>query len=127
MEVYNRALKDNPKDALVYLCRGFTKYVLGQLEDAINDYTLAIEFKLNKPAKVFNLRGRAYHKLEQFEKSREDYTQALILDPRSAHALLVRHELLLTDFDRYEEAIEDFIEDEELGVQQQEQQASRRN
>ena len=60
--------------------RGFAKYVLGQYEEAINDYDKAIELRPDY-APVYKNRGNAKAELGRYEEAITDFDKAIKLEP----------------------------------------------
>ncbi|HEY6161431.1 MAG TPA: tetratricopeptide repeat protein [Bacteroidia bacterium] len=69
--------------SLNYMKEGTTKFNLGQYNEAINDFDLAI--KLNPDsANLFNKRGQCYYALGKFDKALLDFGKALERDSSKA-------------------------------------------
>jgi tetratricopeptide (TPR) repeat protein len=68
-----------------YLQQGITNFEAGNYEQAIADYTKAIELNPEK-AEAYLDRGYAYEQLGDYEQSIADYDRAIALDPQNAPA-----------------------------------------
>lgn len=69
-----------------YLERGRIKALSGRLAEAIEDFTMSINFIPNNPD-AYNARGVAYEKFGDYAAARADYEQALRLNPNSGEAM----------------------------------------
>jgi tetratricopeptide (TPR) repeat protein len=87
-EDYEKAVSDltktieiNPeyRPAEVYKWRADSYNNLGKYPEAIADFTRAIELSPNDPV-LYNDRGNAHLRSEQFKKAKEDYMEAIDLD-----------------------------------------------
>lgn len=65
--------------------RGISHKALGQLDDAIGDYTRALEID-PRHAGSFNNRGSLFHDKGEFDKSLADLDKAITIDPKFAFA-----------------------------------------
>ncbi len=74
-----------PSLGALYHNRAYAKYTNGRHQDAIADYTKAIEFSPDSPA-AFNGRGAAFLKLRLYSDAIRDFDTAIALDPRHANA-----------------------------------------
>src|SRR5438105_6394118 len=75
----------SPKTKEQWLAEGVAHRKAGHYEDAISDYTQALQLD-PKYAFAYNNRGFAYYNLKQYDKALADYDQALQLDPKHAFA-----------------------------------------
>jgi len=136
---FSAALEMEPQDAEIYFLRGRAHYdyaaqlsldltgqppeavpflpdeVTGQLEQAVADYTSAIELDLQY-AKAYNNRGNARATLGELEGALEDYDQALDLDEKLdltyfnrgvIHYRLRNYEAAILDLEMYLELVPD--------------------
>jgi len=90
---FTKVLAANPAhyDSLVQ--RGLIYFRLDQPEDALRDFSIAIEVHPNYPVAYLH-RGRCYHKYYRLkDKSLEDYSEAIRLAPRDVAGYLWRGEL----------------------------------
>jgi tetratricopeptide (TPR) repeat protein len=94
--------------AHIYRKRGFAFRSLNQFEQAIIDYTRAIELDPTY-ARAYASRGSAYRRLKEYERAMQDYNRALELEPNYAWAycgrgetyrLLKEYALALADLNR---------------------------
>ncbi len=73
------------ESAEFYDAQGYEKYLRGDYDGAIADYTKAIELNPRNAKAYFN-RGNAKGKLEAFYAAIADYTKAIEINPRYADA-----------------------------------------
>jgi len=64
--------------------RGEIRYELGQLNEALGDYTQAIRLSKERDVGAFTSRGHAYFRLRRFRESLNDYNRAVQLTSSSA-------------------------------------------
>lgn len=74
---------------LPYYSRAFVKSNLGKTQEAIQDYTKAIEFEPSF-SEAFENRGAIYDELGYYDKALSDYTSAIKINPKSAIAFVNR-------------------------------------
>ena len=79
----NEAIEIEPNDARFYISRGTFKGT-ENYEDAIEDYTKAIEIECNNVF-AFRLRGDSKRKLGDYQGAIDDYTKAIEIYPDNAH------------------------------------------
>ncbi len=77
--------QDKPKDAKFYIDRGIAYGEKGQFDQAVDDFTKALEIG-PKDAGIYYHRGIAYVKKGQFDWAIFDFTKALEIGPKSADA-----------------------------------------
>ncbi len=105
-DYYDKALNRNPRYAEAYNNRGYSKFVLGNPQDAILDYNEAI--KLNpRFAEVYNNRGVAKRALGNPQDAILDYNEAIKFDPRYAEAYNNRGNARVA-LGKYQDAISDY-------------------
>lgn len=85
----DRAIQANPNDAHAHYNRGFANGIMRRHEQAIADYTKAIELG-QKNSAVYCYRGTAYARLDKYEPAIADLTRAIQIAPKSADALCER-------------------------------------
>jgi tetratricopeptide (TPR) repeat protein len=105
IQMWERAIQLDSKDAGAYDGRGNTYAGLGQHERAIQDYDRAIKLD-PKLALAYYSRGLAYAFLGQHQRAIEDYDQAIQLDPKLAMAYTNRGAAYY-QLGQYEQAIQD--------------------
>ena len=104
---YISAISLNTNSALAYFNKGcLEKDVEGKLQDAINDYTKAIEINPDY-FKAYNNRGFAYGTQGLINKAIADFTKAIELKPDYADALINRGGTYF-QLKIYDKAIDDF-------------------
>ena len=71
-----------------YFTRGISYYELGQYQQAIEDYTKAIELPDERIYKTlwYNSRGETYRYKRYFDSAIKDYEQSILLDPENPYA-----------------------------------------
>jgi len=77
--------QDEPKDAKFYINRGIAYEGKGQFDQAVDDFTKALEID-PKDAGVYYHRGIGYVNKGQFDWAIDDFTKALEIDPKRADA-----------------------------------------
>jgi len=77
---YTAALKETPRDGMIYANRSNALRDIGDFERALEDGNKAIEFAPRRSQSYF-VRGAAYDALNRLESARKDYMQALTLEP----------------------------------------------
>lgn len=77
---YTEALKNAPKDAMIYANRSNALRDIGDFERALEDGKKAVELDPHRGASFF-VRGAAYDALNRLDSARKDYMQALTLEP----------------------------------------------
>lgn len=82
----NAGMKLAPQNAKCYILRGYAYNKLGQYQNALNDYNVAIDpdtgWTYNSAPRAYLYRGDAYFQLGQFENANEDYAKAISLKGR---------------------------------------------
>ena len=71
-------MDDSKADDFLYLTRGDSNFALGNLQEALNDYTKGLA--LNETAKLYWSRGFVNYKLKHFIQSYKDFKKALDTD-----------------------------------------------
>ncbi|MBC8489745.1 MAG: tetratricopeptide repeat protein, partial [Bacteroidetes bacterium] len=74
-----------PNSHELYLIKGKANNKLGNTENAISDYTNAIQIKPDF-CKAYYLRGNQFKNLEEYKKAIDDYERAIQLDPDYSNA-----------------------------------------
>lgn len=83
VEVLNRVIEQNKKDANPLVFRGIAYIYLEDYQQAIKDCSEAIK-RDSKNAEAYFNRGYAYAKLNEYQKAIEDYKVAARLDLKEA-------------------------------------------
>ena len=94
------------REAAIYFFKGISFEKKGQYDQAIKDYTKAIEVN-PRFAGAYSNRGRAYDKEGQFDQAIKDFTKAIEVNPRFAGAYYNRG-LAYKHKDQYDQAIIDY-------------------
>jgi len=105
-------LKD-PKDAEAYFNRGLAYDDKGQYDQAISDYSKAIEINPGLAEAYIN-RGNAYSKKGQYDKAISDYSKAIEINPKYADAYINRG-LAHNSLGNYNSACDDWLKACKLG------------
>ncbi len=77
--------QDEPKDAKFYIDRGIAYGEKGQFDQAVDDFTKALEIGF-KGAGAYYYRGIAYVNKGQFDWAIADFNKALEINPKGAGA-----------------------------------------
>ncbi len=94
------------KDPAFYFNRGNNYFKRGQYDEAISDYTKALEID-PKFTEAYHNRGTAYGKKGRYDEAISDFTKALEINPRFAEAYRSRGSAY-DDKGQYDEAISDY-------------------
>lgn len=81
----NKALQYNPKSALLYSSRGLVHWQMGNLNEAIEDYSTSI--RLHPDGFTYMTRAHIYEKKGEIENAIMDYTNAFEKKPVLKFAL----------------------------------------
>ena len=104
---YTLYLDNHPTSHNAYNNRGLVRRYLGDLDDAIRDYTEAILIDADFPL-AHNNRGTAWHAKGELEKAVYDYNEAIRLDREFTLAYRNRGSVLRDKGD-FDPAIHDFV------------------
>ncbi len=111
IKAFEAALTISPDLAGTHYNLGLAWEGLGQLENALHNYTKAIELEPHDGEAYFR-RGGIYFATEQFEKTVEDVTQALELHQDAGAVVAIgpylARGLALHRLERYDEALADY-------------------
>ncbi|MDZ8050393.1 MAG: tetratricopeptide repeat protein [Aulosira sp. ZfuVER01] len=97
--------KPSSDPKLLYL-QGVEKYEAGKYQEAVNDFTQAIEIN-PRNALAYNRRGDAFYRLGDYQKSLSDSSKAIQLNPQDANAYYDRG-FSHYELGKYKEAIADY-------------------
>jgi len=100
-------------DAVAYNNRGNAYSDKGQYDQAISDYTKALEINPRYARPYYN-RGSAYARKGQYDQAISDYTKALEINPRYARAYYNRGSAYARK-GQYDKAWEDVHKAQDLG------------
>jgi len=103
---YNKAIENDPGNALAYFNRGVTYYDKDEYDRAILDYTKAIEIDLRFPEAYYN-RGIIYANKGEYDQAIQDYTKAIEINPKYTSAYINRGGIY-EDKGEYDHAIQDY-------------------
>ena len=82
IEEFDKAIDLDPNYAVAYNGRGYAYNKAGQYQNAINDYTMAVQLDSDyATAWLYNERGVSYYLLDQYQTAVNDYTMAIQLEP----------------------------------------------
>jgi tetratricopeptide (TPR) repeat protein len=79
----NRILKDNPtksQSGQIYMELGFRYSELGEISQAIENYTKSIDLAKLPNAFVYFWRGELYYREKEWDKAVKDFEQAITLE-----------------------------------------------
>jgi putative GTP pyrophosphokinase len=91
VSLYSQILELNPDDAirsLIYKHRGMAHFAQSQYQDAINDFTSALE--LDQSYKTAYYRGVVHSVLKQYDQAIDDFSLSLNINPFQAFCLFRR-------------------------------------
>ena len=111
LEACNKALEAAPNYADALNIRGLLYQKMGKIDEAIEDYTRAIEIHKNKLEKKLNIernvkynlkivyknRAYAYRKNKEFEKAVEDYKNALLLTKNEQERKSIQKDMAMAE------------------------------
>ncbi|HNW98060.1 MAG TPA: tetratricopeptide repeat protein [Bacteroidales bacterium] len=103
---YNAATENSESSIAFYNKGNIIKIYKGDLQDAINSYTKAIEIKPDY-AEAYNNRGNAYFQQKLYDKAMNDYVKAIELKPDYTEAYYDRGNIYLNQGE-YDKAIADY-------------------
>jgi tetratricopeptide (TPR) repeat protein len=107
LDLWNYELKEESRRSpIAYNSRGLAFADKGQIDKAIEDYTVAISLQPNDPDAYVN-RGIALSKKGQIDQAIENYKVAISLEPDSAKGYLNRG-VAFSNKGLYDQGIEDF-------------------
>ena len=106
IELYDEAIRVNPKNAIAYGNRALAHSYLTEYAEAIEDNNIAVSLD-PKYAGAFRNRGATYAALGQHQQALEDYNKAIALDPNDAIVYNNRGNSY-DDLKQYEHAIQDY-------------------
>lgn len=97
-----KAIELDPNMAQAYYNRGLAYHQLGQEEEAIKDYDLALAKKHEEPAEIFYNRGISRYKLGKYQEAIEDFSRYIEANPEDAAGYYQRGEAytILNDFEK---------------------------
>lgn len=83
IEAYSQAIRLKPKDGLSYFFRGWAYREVDQPDQAIADFTKAINHSEPVRVQAYYNRALAYQTKKKWQKAAEDLTQAIQLEPKT--------------------------------------------
>ncbi len=101
--LFDRAVKAQPMDAIVWSNRGSALQSLGHLEDAVASYETALALQPGFVAAHFN-RATTLRRLQRPEQALAGFNRVIALDARNTDAYLCRC-AVLQDLERHTEAL----------------------
>jgi tetratricopeptide (TPR) repeat protein len=103
--IFTGCILKRPDHAHAYRCRGNAYLSLGRYEEAVADYSRAIELD-PRHARDLSNRGKLYRDLGQLDKSLDDVSRAIELDPKYVRAWINRA-LIYLDLGQRDKAVAD--------------------
>ncbi|HAF96067.1 MAG: hypothetical protein A2021_01570 [Elusimicrobia bacterium GWF2_52_66] len=107
LEEQNKVIKKNSKDAQAFYERGTMYADLGQYDNAIGSFGIAISIDPTHLMAYFG-RGNVYYAKRDFDKVIEDFSKAIAIDPKFTGAYYERG-LAYNEKGEYNKGIEDFL------------------
>ena len=108
IDFFTGRIQANSNDARSYCCRGAAWQYMGQLDNALKDYSEAIRINPNE-ATWWSNRGVGWHTKKDYDKAIKDYEEALRLDPKRVATYLNRAAAWAAKKD-YDMALKDYEE-----------------
>lgn len=105
IDLLDELIKVESKDRLAWLARGSVYLKMGNSQNAISDFSQAIELDSNHP-KAYHLRGLAREMAGENDQALADFGRAIDIDPEYGAAYYSRA-TLLTKMGREDDAVED--------------------
>lgn len=106
IDLYTKAIKQDPRYAYAFVSRGIAYASIGELDRAISNFSDALKVD-SKYTELYNNRGVALEYLGRYNKAIEDFTKAIECDPTFAQ-LYYNRGLAYSYKGRYDMAIPDF-------------------
>ena len=111
LDYFGREINDNPKAALALYYRAIIYNYQDQNSFALRDINIAIKYFSSKEKKMLSgahrLRGDIYYKIDNYEKTFEDYSIALKLSPTDPEIYIDRAQIYF-DLKQYSQAEADY-------------------
>jgi tetratricopeptide (TPR) repeat protein len=116
IDLYTKAIKQDPRYAYAFISRGIAYASIGELDRAISNFSDALKVDL-KYTEVYNNRGVALMYLGRYNKAVEDLTKAIECDPAFAqlyynrglaYSYKGRHDMAIPDFEKAVELKPDY-------------------
>ena len=111
LEYFGREINDNPKAALSLYYRAIIYNYQDQNSFALKDINTAIKYFSSKEKEMLSgahrLRGDIYYKIDNYEKTFEDYSIALKLSPNDPEIYIDRAQIFF-DLKQYSQAEADY-------------------
>lgn len=112
IELYDEAIRVNPKNAIAYGNRALAHSYLTEYAEAIEDNNIAVSLD-PKYAGAFRNRGTAYAELDNHQQALKDYIKAIELDPNDSIAYFNRGKSYVK-LGQHAQAIQDYDKATEL-------------
>ncbi len=106
-EVQNAKGISNTSYSICFFYKGFVNFSLSQYEDALADFSCAIEMDEKYTKSIaLKFRGGTYRLMKRYEEAVADFSHAIELDKKNAAVMALRGETYQS-MKRYEEALAD--------------------
>jgi tetratricopeptide (TPR) repeat protein len=106
LAIFSFLIDKTPDDADNHYQRARTRYLMEDVNGAIDDLNVCCQLETNNEAALMFL--AACHKMsEQYDKAVEDYSRVIYFYPENIDALCKRADIYQREMERYEEAIRD--------------------
>lgn len=109
IELFNKAIEENPADAKAYRRRGRSKRFSGNHTAALNDYVSSLNLN-GQEANTYIGRAQTLVRLQNYEAALQDYQTALRIDPDSPHkkTILYNTAWIYQELKKFKEALEHY-------------------
>jgi len=104
--LWSDVISKYPREPIAFYDRGLYYYEVGQWNEALNDFTQAIDLQPSYYEAVHN-RGLVYRKQKLLPQALQDFNRSIELKTTDAKAYIHRGNTL-NDLKRYQEALQDF-------------------
>jgi Flp pilus assembly protein TadD len=113
LEIFEKNIRQNPRNAVLYIDRGTVHAMMKNYQKALEDYATAIKLNPQIPAIYYN-RGLIFTNLDKYQQALVDFATVIKLNPRDAEAYYNRG-FTYEKLGDHQQAIKDFQTAARLG------------